>query len=324
MNWNSPLIITSTQATFVRRPHGRTAHALIIAALVLFCVLPSYAKTSLVDLSSLKSNIDPGPGNRAAHSKSEVLNNLSREFDSLAINQTPLGKTQAPYDPCLPGLYRDWLEYSDDQESLRKASGVHGARILIDRIRYEIIIEALFRDGTAREAYRGAVALGAYKTPTPKGRFLINHLYCYPDVLFFASDSEPIMNLYRGFFAPLQICDAYGHCERYNDLGLHGFELSAHPHPEVLQAGVNGPVSGGCVRVSDPCAIKRNLVRLVGVGKIGKNDRGTYHWLKKNVEVVIFDEEPEPDGAITLAGILEEGLTSIGTGLKSVMNLFQP
>ncbi|MFA6217956.1 MAG: L,D-transpeptidase [Candidatus Omnitrophota bacterium] len=324
MDWNSSSRITLGKDTFFRRRHGRSINALIILVLVLFCVSLSYAKTSVVDLSSLKSNIDPAPGNTTSQSKSEVLNNLSKEFDSMSISQTAIGKTQAPYDPCLPGLYRDWLEYSDDQETLRKGSGVNGARILIDRIRYEIIIEALFRDGTAREAYRGAVALGAPKTPTPKGRFIINHLYCYPDVIFFASDSEPIANLYRGFFAPLQICDTYGHCERYNDLGLHGFELSAHPHPEVLQGGVYGPVSGGCVRVSDPCAIKRNLVRLVGVGKLGKNERGTYHWLKKNVEVVIFDEEPEQDGAITLAGILEEGLTSIGTGLKSVMNLFQP
>ncbi len=246
------------------------------------------------------------------------------QLDALSIDSGPSDKSQAPYDPCQPGLYRDWLEFSIDQDEFRKTNNIIGARILIDRARFEIRIEALLKDGTTREFYSGAVALGAFKSPTPNGHFIINHVFCYPDVIFFASESQPIPNLYRGFFAPLQICDEYGHCERYHDLGIHGFQISAHPHPETLQSGLYGPVSGGCVRVADPCALKRHLIRLVGVGKLRKNDRGSYHWLNKNVEVMIFDEESGPDETLTIAKILEDGLTSLGSGLRSVMNVFQP
>jgi len=247
----------------------------------------------------------------------------SDQPDALSTDSGLSDISQAPYDPCLPGLYRDWLEFSIDQDEFRKTYDIIGARILIDQARFEIRIEALLKDGTTREFYRGAIALGAFKSPTPKGHFIINHVYCYPDVIFFASESQPIPNLYRGFFAPLQICDEYGHCERYHDLGIHGFQISAHPHPDTLRPGLYGPVSGGCVRVADPCAIKRHLIRLVGIGKLRKNDRGSYHWLNKNVKVMIFDEESGPDENLTIVKILEGGLTSLESGLRSVINIFQ-
>jgi hypothetical protein len=66
------------------------------------------------------------------------------------------------------------------------------------------------------------------------------------------------------------------------------------------------------------------LFSLIGVGKVLKNDRGSYHWLNKNVDVEIFDQESELEETVTLAKILEEGITSIGLGLRSVMNIFGP
>jgi len=244
--------------------------------------------------------------------------------DELSIEYEPAEQRLAPYDPCLPGLYRDWREFSVDQIEFRKKHGIVGAKIEIDRMRYQLRLLALMVDGSTRETYRGNVAVGALKSPTPKGSFTINHIYCYPDVIFFASQSQPLANLYRGLFIPLQICDGFGRCERYNELGLHGFELSAHPNPETTQPGVFGPTSAGCVRIADPCAFKRHLISLIGVGKVLKNDRGSYHWLNKNVDVEIFDQESELEETVTLAKILEEGITSIGLGLRSVMNIFGP
>ncbi len=257
----------------------------------------------------------------------DIWKNVSPDsFDreKLSIEYEKGEQITPPYDPCLPGLYRDWREFSVDQIELRKKHGIVGAKIEIDRRRYQLRLLALMVDGSTRETYRGNVAVGADRSPTPKGSFSINHIYCYPDVIFFASQSQPLANLYRGLFIPLQICDGFGRCERYNELGLHGFELSAHPNPETIQPGVFGPTSAGCVRIADPCAFKRHLISLVGVGKALKNDRGSYHWLNKNVDVEIFDQESELEETVTLAKILEEGITSIGLGLRSVMNIFGP
>ncbi|MFH0957263.1 MAG: L,D-transpeptidase [Pseudomonadota bacterium] len=252
------------------------------------------------------------------------LNPDPMDMGDFSIEREPVEQRLAPYDTCLPGLYRDWREFSVDQIEFRKKHGILGARILIDRTRYQIRILALMVDGSTKETYRGDVAVGAAKSPTPRGSFIINHIYCYPDVIFFASESQPLANLYRGLFVPLQICDGFGRCQRYNELGLHGFELSAHPSPETIQPGVFGANSAGCVRIADPCSFKRHLITLAGVGKVLKNDRGSYHWLNKNVDVEIFDQEPELTETITLAKILEEGLTSVVSGFRNVINIFGP
>ncbi len=248
----------------------------------------------------------------------------SEDPESLKSESKSADNSGVPYDPCLPGLYRDWREYSQDQEDFRNTNDIEEARILIDRARFQVRLEALFKNGSTVEFYRGAVALGAFKSPTPKGRFIINHIYCYPDVVFYASDSKPIPHLYKGFFAPLLICNGSGHCERYHDLGIHGFQISAYPHPKNLQPGLIGPVSGGCIRIADPCALKKYLVKLVGVGTPRQNERGSYHWLNKNVEVIIFDEETEPDEVLTIAKILEGGISSLGSGLRGIIDMFQP
>jgi hypothetical protein len=300
------------------------ALAILVASLLLAAPGMGHCKTISLDLQSIEA-IEPTQNrDNVADSLEQTPDAKSSAADELSIESALQDESQHPYDPCLPGLYRDWLEFSLDQEEFRKNHGIVGARILIDRMKYQIRIQALIRDGTNRDSYRGAVALGALKSPTPKGRFIINHIYCYPDVIFFAPESQPVSNLYMGFFAPLQICDESGHCERYHELGLHGFERSAHPNPTSLHPGLYGPVSGGCVRVADPCSLKRHLIRLVGVGNLRNNDRGSFHWLRKNVEVVVFDEESEPDEALTLAKILEEGIVSLGSGLRSVMNIFEP
>ncbi|MGC8660157.1 MAG: L,D-transpeptidase [Desulfomonilaceae bacterium] len=245
--------------------------------------------------------------------------------ESLAPQPVPeaQGCPKMPYDPCLPSLYRDWREYSEDQEGFRISHNIEGARILINRARFEVSLDALLKDGSTVEFYRGNVALGAFDSPTPIGGFMINHIYCYPDVVFFASDSKPVPHLYKGFFAPLLICDENGHCQRYHELGLHGFEISAYPHPGSLRSGLIGPVSGGCIRVGDPCALKKSLVKLVGVGIPRQNERGFYHWLSKNVEVIIFDEDRETDQDLTIAGILEGGISSLGAGLRGIIGMFQ-
>lgn len=298
--------------------------AILVMSLCLADLGMGHSKTIALDLGSLEAIEPTRNSDNASDSLEQTSDVKSSGADALSIELTAPEESTIPYDTCLPGLYRDWLEYSLDHDEFRKNHGIVGAQILIDRKKYQIRIQALLKDGTNRESYRGPVALGALKSPTPRGRFIINHIYCYPDVIFFASESQPVADLYMGFFAPLQICDESGHCERYNELGLHGFQLSAHPNPATVQPGLYGAVSGGCVRIADPCSIKRHLIRLVGVGNIRKNDRGSFHWLRKNVEVVVFDEESEPDETLTLAKILEEGIMSLGSGLRSVMNIFEP
>ncbi len=47
-----------------------------------------------------------------------------------------------------------------------------------------------------------------------------------------------------------------------------------------------------------------------------------YHWLKKPIEVVIGDRYPgieEPN----LVSIFEQGLTQVGDGLKSLLDVFR-
>jgi hypothetical protein len=289
----------------------------------LFIISNSLAQ-ELSDNSSLSETQHADSGQQTGEIIRNDTSHESQIRDDLSIENEPLNQSLIPYDPCLPGLYRDWREFSVDHVQFRKKHAIVGARILIDRMRCQLRILALIADKSSRETYAGNIAVGAIRSPTPRGSFTINHIYCYPDVMYFASDSQPLANLYRGLLAPLQLCDGFGRCERYNELGLHGFELSAHPNPETIQPGLFGPISSGCVRIADPCAFKRHLIALVGVGKVLRNDRGTYHWLNKNVQVEIFDQESEIDETITLAKMLEEGITSIGAGLKSVMNIFGP
>ena len=231
---------------------------------------------------------------------------------------------EPPDDPCLPPLYKDWREFGADArpESVR-ASFAH-VRVVIDRSTFELVVQGIGRDDSTQELYRTPVALGDLNSPTPAGQFLLNHIYCYPDVVFFDSVSaEKVPNLYRGFFAPMLLCDEAGRCERFRDLGIHGFDASAHPRPEGIVPATYGAVSGGCIRVPDPCKLKSELIRAVGVGPIKKNERGCYHWLNKPVEVVVTGYYPGTE-PLTIVSILEAGLHQVQSRLKGIFDVFLP
>lgn len=233
----------------------------------------------------------------------------------------------APEDPCLPPLYRNWRELAEDDRYNAQGSRYVGARITIDRSSFVLTLEGIGRDGYLEDVYRTHVGLGDFNTPTPKGRFIINHLYCYPDVMFFAGDSQRIPLLYKGFLAPILRCDRAGHCKRYRELGMHGFDASALPNlPKDARVIQFGAVSNGCIRVPDPCKLKTLLIRMVGIGPLRKNERGCYHWLKRPVEVVIEGNYPgtDEDEPVTLVSILETGVSQLQDGLKDLISVFGP
>lgn len=234
--------------------------------------------------------------------------------DDLVSDLRPVS---APDDPCLPRLYKDWSEVSHHvRESFRDAQ--RRLRIVIDRSSFVLTLELLGPYGDAQEVYRTQVGLGGVDSPTPQGVFIINHLYPYPDVKYFTSSGEPIPALYNGFFAPLLVCDKAGRCERYRDMGIHGFRGSAHPDPSVRRTGTRGPVSSGCIRLPDPCEFKKVFLQFVELGPVKRNDRGSYHWLKTPVEVRIDADYPAPEEDLTLASIFEESLKEVRSGIGNL------
>jgi len=228
----------------------------------------------------------------------------------------------APDDPCLPKLYRDWQELALDEEAdaLRKQF-VH-IRVSIDRATFRLCIEGLRHDGSAEEVYRTPVALGDVNTPTPDGTFFINHVYCYPDVFFFHEVAGKVPYLYNGFFAPLLLCDESGRCQRHRELGIHGFMASAYPNRHSVVPATYGAVSGGCIRLPDPCRFKRELIRLAGLGPLKRNDRGCYHWLKRPVEVIIAGDYPGAEEQVTLLSSVEQGASEIQQGVRGLLEYF--
>ena len=222
-------------------------------------------------------------------------------------------------DPCLPSLYNDWGEFSDEMEEHRRSNRIVGARISIDPTNYQICLEALLENGSIKEIIRQNAAVGDRKTPTPEGFFFINHIYCYPDVLFFGENSTPVRGLYGGFFAPLLLCDENRNCKRFNNLGLHGFQAAHHPNPGAIVPSTIGAVSAGCVRLSDPCGFKMELIRIVGIGSLRKNDRGYYHWLKMPVQVVVHGNEIQDADQTTIVSILENSISTMGTEFSNML-----
>jgi hypothetical protein len=182
-------------------------------------------------------------------------------------------------------------------------------------------MEGVRADDSVEEIYRTTVALGDPDSPTPEGELWINHVYAYPDVVFFHASSEPIGGLYNGFFAPLLVCDDRGRCQRHHDLGIHGFHPAASPLTAAMRPDTYGAVSGGCIRLPDPCAFKSALIGSVGVGALRRNDRGTYHWLNKPVRVVIAGYYPGTEPP-TLVSIFEEGMHQVQEGLKNLWDGF--
>ncbi len=219
-----------------------------------------------------------------------------------------------PYDPCLPEAYGNWREFGVVEGSLAEPRSA--ARIIIDRDNFRLYLERVLPDGSAEVVYQTEVALGQEETPTPEGQFLINHVYCYPDVLFFTPEHEKVATLYAGFMAPLLACDENGNCRRYRELAIHGFNAAAHPDSRHIRPETVGPVSNGCVRLPDPCAFKRHLIRLAGVGPPGRDERGSYHWLSTPVDVWVVSNQS------TAGSLVEQGLRRIGRGLESLLGVF--
>lgn len=230
---------------------------------------------------------------------------------------------QPPDDPCLPRLYHDWEELgaNDAEEGGRRYRAV---RLLIDRSQFMLMVEGILPDGSTEDVYFTHIGLGDLHTRTPAGRFFINHLYCYPDVVYFDPDLGPIPHLYNGFLAPLMVCNGEGQCRRFRQLGLHGFDSSVYPESYDLIEQTYGPVSGGCIRIPEPCELKAILIRLVGVGPLKQNERGCYHWLKKPVEVIIDGQYPGFDDKAGLSSLVGNGLSSVRRRLKGILGLFGP
>ena len=177
-----------------------------------------------------------------------------------------------PDDPCLPPLYKTWGEVSLDHMD-RDSERCSNLKIVIDRSSFRLTIECEKPDGSLDEVYESEVGLGDLNSPTPAGRFLVNHIYCYPDVVFFSSKNERVPAAGNGFFAPLLLCEPGGRCRRYHELGIHGFQPLAHPNPSSIRRETTAAVSAGCIRVPDPCRLKYTLISKVGIGDMHKDDR---------------------------------------------------
>ena len=223
-----------------------------------------------------------------------------------------------PDDPCLPPLYKDWRELSLDSMDRIRGPKCSGLKIIIDRSTFRLTMECERADGTVDDVYETEVGLGDINSPTPAGQFVINHIYCYPDVVFFGSKNERVPYLYNGFFAPLLLCEGEGRCRRYHELGIHGFQASAYPHPSGINPDTTGAVSSGCIRLPDPCRLKRTLISRVGIGDLHKDDRGFYYWLNRPVQVQIIGDYPGQD----LVSVFEESLSQVQAGVRGILDLF--
>jgi len=222
---------------------------------------------------------------------------------------------QPPPDPCLSPAYSDWREFVLEKGKKTPHKDIATVRIIIDREAFLLTLQAVLPDGSIQEIYQTQVALGDWDTPTPEGRFLINHIYCYPDVVFYDLNRDRIPVLYKGFLAPLLECDEDGRCERFRELGIHGFDPSVFPEADHPALATSGAVTSGCVRIPDPCGFKAALIPVVGIGPVKRNDRGCYHWLDRPVEVWIVDEEP----AVVTA--FRRGFRQMGTSLKNLFGI---
>jgi len=226
-----------------------------------------------------------------------------------------------PDDPCLPPLYKTWGEVSLDHMD-RDSERCSNLKIVIDRSSFRLTIECEKPDGSLDEVYESEVGLGDLNSPTPAGRFLVNHIYCYPDVVFFSSKNERVPALYNGFFAPLLLCEPGGRCRRYHELGIHGFQPLAHPNPSSIRRETTGAVSAGCIRVPDPCRLKYTLISKVGIGDLHKDDRGFYYWLQHPIRVDIIGEYPGQEEYSNLVNLFEKSLNQVQEGMRSFLDLF--
>ncbi len=227
---------------------------------------------------------------------------------------------EPPDDPCLPPLYKDWEEFSRfSREGAPTSEG--RLRIVIDRALFTLVLEEIGPDRIPQIVYYTSVALGGLRSPTPEGAFVINHIYCYPDVAYFTPAHEKVSGLYNGFFAPLLLCDADGKCERFKELGLHGFLADARPDSSI-RPETFGAVSGGCIRLPDPCSFKKSLISRARLGPRRTNERGSYHWLKRPIEVLIVNGYPSSEHSSAFLDIFTHGLDRLGKGLGELLRGF--
>jgi hypothetical protein len=230
---------------------------------------------------------------------------------------------KAPEDPCLPPLFKDWSEYAAYEKGVGYGNNGIRYRIVIDKTNFDLRFEAIGKNDSATLVYDTHVALGDIHTPTPEGNFWINHVYCYPDVMYFAAESaEPIPGLYNGFMAPILVCDSNGKCRRYRDLGLHGYKSTPLTRTVSSRPGTFGAISAGCIRVPDPCRLKAAIIKHVGIGPLKRNDRGSYHWLNKPVEVIIASSYPEIAENTNFASAVQQGLEQVHDGIKNIFDIF--
>jgi hypothetical protein len=278
--------------------------------------------------SSLISAADPEPASESVPVRGDVSRATPAQttptpYPEPSVSEPsaqPPTEVTAPYDPCLPGLYTNWLEFSQDDAG--KMSEFKWLRIEIDRLNFQLVLTGMRRDDSIEEIYRTHVALGDANSPTPQGRFIINHVYCYPDVVFFDASADRVPGLYNGFFAPLLVCDERGRCQRFRELGIHGLQAAAIPVGRHISPATVGAVSSGCIRLPDPCRFKKALIKAAGLGSMKQIDRGSYHWLKKPVEVVISDTPPDSED-LNLLSMFEHGVTQVQEGLKNLFDVFR-
>jgi hypothetical protein len=291
---------------------------LLVIALFLTLILQIEALAYASDAQPAPE-ILPASGDTPSAAPQESNPTPSPEVPVSGPATQPPAKVEAPYDPCLPPLYTDWYEFSQDDKPRYEFKWL---RIEIDRLNFELVLAGIRKDNSIEEIYRTHVALGDVNSPTPEGRFVINHVYCYPDVVFFDTVADRVPGLYNGFFAPLLVCDDRGRCQRFRELGLHGFQSAAIPVGRHISPATVGAVSGGCIRLPDPCRFKKSLIRAVGLGSMKQNDRGSYHWLKKPVQVVIIDRRDDSED-LDLLSMFEQSVTQVQESLKSMFDVFR-
>jgi hypothetical protein len=90
------------------------------------------------------------------------------------------------------------------------------------------------------------------------------------------------------------------------------------PVPGAIRPGAEGHSSGGCIRLPDPCAFKKALTRSARLGPLRKNERGSYHWLERPIEVLIYDDKA------TILSLLEEGIGLVSRRVGSALGLLGP
>lgn len=285
------------------------AEKLFTPALVMALILQTmtYAETTREHV------VSPPNGSRSVKE-----NPLHQSSPAVTTDQSVSSEVlQPPEDPCLPSPYKDWYDFS--KQAREGDVPVAGrTRIVIDRSMFHLLIEE-YNPGTfIEEIYATPVGLGYLRSPTPEGNFIINHIFCYTDVLFFSASQEAVPNLYNGFFAPLLECDVKGNCRRFNDLGIHGFAPDARPDASI-RPETFGAVSAGCVRLPDPCSFKRHLLRRVELGPLKRNERGSYHWLKRPLEVIIVNGYTRTDPAAGFFDSVTSGLDKLGAKLKEML-----